>query len=82
MGQNRVTIQCNHGLVTTIPDASHPVSRFINSSYASDEGRATVHKHPEVWNDSSYLLELPSQDGLMGATQRRISITYSHWDID
>jgi len=54
MGQNRVTIQCNHGLVTTIPDASHPVSRFINSSYASDEGRATVHKHPEVWNDSSY----------------------------
>ena len=54
MGQNQVTIQCNHGFVTTIPDVSHPVSRFINSSYASDGGRVTVHKHPEVWNDSSY----------------------------
>ena len=54
MGRNQITIQCNHGLVTTIPDIHHPVSRFISSIYMTDDGSDTVHKHPEVWNNVDY----------------------------
>jgi len=37
MGRNRISIQCNHGVDTTIPDISHPISSFITEYFHSDD---------------------------------------------
>ena len=47
-----VVIRCNHGLETTIPDLSHPVSSFINDYFNSVEILDTLEVHTEVLSDS------------------------------
>jgi len=56
-GRNRTTgnqIQCSHGLDTTIPDKSHPVSSFISDYLVLDDIRDTLQAHEEVWNNDDH----------------------------
>ena len=45
-------VNCNHGLVTTLPDLSHPVSSFITEYFLSDDIKDTLQTHAEALSDS------------------------------
>jgi len=47
-------VKCSHGLVTIIPDLSHPVSSFITEYFLRNNIRDTLQTNESVWNNVDY----------------------------